>query len=254
MQSLKIPCVGYELAADWYDGKKDEVLLVIPGWSSNRENYRDIVSAITGMTGMAALVVDLAGHGESPFRLPDLMPAQNFLDVVAAYDWLAQNHSDKTINVIGASYGSYLAALLVQYRLVKKLVLRAPAIYRPENFYMKWGDVDREEVREVYRQDAAAIAANPLFARADTFQGRALVVVHELDEEIPRATSDAFIKIFHADQYVAKGLTHRMTEYLNERSRVIQYQKSIADWLNNGTAGGSIDNTNNTGAAPQQNR
>ncbi|HVV66575.1 MAG TPA: alpha/beta hydrolase [Candidatus Saccharimonadales bacterium] len=231
MQSLKIPCVGYELAADWYDGEKDEVLLVIPGWSSNKENYQDIVGAITGMTGMGALVVDLAGHGESPFRLPDLMPAQNFLDVLTAFDWLVTNYPGKAINVMGTSYGGYLAAYLASYRPVHKLVLRAPAIYRPENFYMKWGNIDREENKEVYRQDAAAISRNPIFAGSGNFHGKALVVVHELDEEIPRVTSDAYIRAFNADQYVAEGLTHRMTQFLNERSRVVAYQKAIADWL-----------------------
>src|SRR5438045_4512120 len=98
MKSIQIPCNGYKLAADWYDGDKDEVLLVVPGWSSNKQNYEDLVGTITQQTGMAALVIDLGGHGDSPFRLPDLMPAQNFLELVTVYDQLQQQHSDKTIN------------------------------------------------------------------------------------------------------------------------------------------------------------
>lgn len=233
VKTVKIPCAGYRIAADWYEGKKDEVLLVVPGWSSNKQRYEDLVGAITKQTDMAALVVDLAGHGQSPLRLPDLMPAQNFLDLINAYDWLWREHPGKTINVMGSSYGSYLAAWLAGYRPISKLVLRAPAIYQPEDFYMRWGDIDREATRLEYRQDAAAVAKNPLFAGVANFKGRALVVVHELDEEIPAATSDAFIKNFHADKYVAEGLTHRMTEWLNERSKVVAYQKAIADWLNN---------------------
>lgn len=232
MQNLKIPSLDYELAADWYDGEKDEVLLVIPGWASNKGNYEDLAGAVTGLTDMAALVVDLSGHGDSPLRLPDLMPAQNFLDAVNAYDWLAENYPHKAINVMGSSYGAYLAAYLASYRPIDKLVLRAPAIYRPESFYAKWGNIDREETREVYRQDADAIGRNPIFEGAGNFRGRALVVIHELDEEIPKATSDAYTRIFHADTYTAEDLTHRMTEYLNERSKVVAYQKAIADWLN----------------------
>lgn len=231
MKSIKIPCTGYSIAADWYDGEKGEVLLVIPGWSSNKQNYEDLVGAITQQTAMAALVVDLSGHGDSPFRLPDLMPAQNFLDVVTAYDWLRENHSDKTINVMGTSYGAFLAAQLTAYRPVSKLVLRAPAIYRPEDFYSRWGDIDREEARLEYRQDAAAVAEHPLFASVTGFDGKALVVVHENDEEIPRATSDAYIQAFQAETYVAKGLTHKMTQFLSERSKVAEYQKAISDWL-----------------------
>lgn len=234
MKTIKIPCTGYELAADFYEGSSDQILLVIPGWSSNKQNYEDLVGVITQQTGMAALVVDLSGHGDSPFRLPDLMPAQNFLEVVNIYDQFQQKHPDKTINVMGTSYGAFLAAQLTAYRPVNKLVLRAPAIYRPEDFYNRWGEIDREEARLEYRQDAAAIAEHPLFASVAGFDGKALVVVHENDEEIPEATSDAYIRAFHADTYLAKGLTHKMTQFLNDRSKVIEYQKAISDWLVSG--------------------
>jgi pimeloyl-ACP methyl ester carboxylesterase len=232
MKTVKIPCVGYELAADWYDGKNDQVLLVVPGWSSNKQNYEDLAGAITKQTDSAALVLDLAGHGDSPFRLPDLMPAQNLLDLMNAYDWLWRKHPDKTINVMGTSYGAYLSAWLAAYRPLSKLVLRAPAIYRPEDLYMYWGDIDREETRLEYRSDAAAVAKHPVFAAVSGFKGRALVVVHEQDEEIPPATSDAYIEAFHADKYLAEGLSHKMAQWKSERSKIIAYQKAIADWLN----------------------
>lgn len=232
MQNVKIPSLDYELSADWYEGEKPEVLVIIPGWSSNKRNYEEFAASMVEQTGMCALTIDLAGHGESPLRLPELMPAQNFLDVVAVYDWLVKNHPRKTVNIIGASYGAYLAAQLVAYRPVSKLVLRAPAIYRPEDFYQKWGNIDREATRAEYRSDAAAVARHPLFAAAASFTGRTLVVVHEKDEEIPRATSDAYIKGFHADEYLAEGLTHRMAQFMSQRSTIIAYHKAIADWLN----------------------
>jgi pimeloyl-ACP methyl ester carboxylesterase len=235
VKTVKLPCVGYDIAADWYEGKSDQVLLTVPGWSSSKQNYEDLVGAITNQTEMAALVIDLAGHGDSPFRLPDLMPAQNLLDLINAYDWLSREHPDKNINVMGTSYGGYLAAWLAEYRPVNKLVLRAPAIYRPEDMYRHWGDIDREETRLEYRQNASEVAKNPLFNSSNDFEGQALVVVHELDEEIPVATSDAYIKAFHADKYVAEGLSHKMAQWLNERSKVIEYQQAIATWLNNKT-------------------
>ena len=172
MKNIQIPCVGYEIAADWYDGN-DEVLLVIPGWSSNKKNYEDLVGAITQQTGMSALVIDCSGHGESPFRLTDLMPAQNFLDVITAYDGLRKKHPNKTINVMGTSYGGFLAAQLVAYRQVNKLVLRAPAIYQPEDFYTQWGNIDREGERTMYRTDTEAIARHPLLNSVASFKGKA---------------------------------------------------------------------------------
>lgn len=231
VKTVKIPCVGYDIVADWYEGKSDQVLLVVPGWASSKQKYESLTNAITEQTGSAALVVDLAGHGDSPFRLPDLMPAQNLLDLMNAYDWLRREHPDKTVNVMGASYGSYLAAWLAAYRPISRLVLRAPAIYRPEDMYVRWGDIDREATRLEYRAHGKTVAAHPVFAAITGFKGRTLVVIHELDEEIPAATSDAYIKAFHADKYVAEAVTHRMTEWMSERSKVQAYQKAIADWL-----------------------
>jgi hypothetical protein len=51
-------------------------------------------------TGASALVIDYSGHGGSPFDLSNTRPAH-----------------------------------LAHYRAIEKLVLRAPAIYKPEAFY-----------------------------------------------------------------------------------------------------------------------
>jgi hypothetical protein len=232
MKSLQIPCDGYSLAADWYDGSNDEILLVIPGWSSNKKRYEDLVGAIAEQSGTAALVVDLSGHGESPFELAERTPAQNLAEVVAAYDWLKENYPNKTINVMGTSYGGYLAAWLTTHRKVNKLVLRAPAIYKPEDMNKQWKNIDREDTRAKYRKNTKLLASNQLFSEAAGFGGKALVVVHEFDEEIPKATSAAFIKAFNSDEYIAKGFKHSFGAQLGQRDKIVAYQKVISDWLN----------------------
>lgn len=232
MKSFEIPCVGYSIAADWYEGKSSEVLLVLVGWSSNKNNYKDLLSTIVEQTGSSALVIDYTGHGESPFKLDDLTPAQNFLEVIQAFEWLKQNHPEKTINVMGTSYGGYLAAQLTKYRVFSKLVLRVPALYLPEDFYTKWKEMEWDRHRLAYRSNAKSVAEHPMLKRAANFKGKTLVVVHENDELVPRETTDGFIKTFNADTYIAKGFGHSFADELDKRDKILEYQKAITDWLN----------------------
>lgn len=231
MKSLQISSTGYDIAVDWYDGTKPEVLLVLTGYASNKANYRPLVEAITSKTGTAALVIDYSGHGESPFELMECRPAQHFMDVICAFDWLRREHPELAISVLGTSLGGFLATQLTKYRTFEKLVLRVPAIYKPEDFYTAWADIDLHGTRDGFRKDTEAIAKHPLLARASRFPGKTLVVVHELDELVPKETTDAFIKTFGAETYVAKGFRHSFGDPANPTDMVEAYQDAIADFL-----------------------
>ena len=231
MKSLEIPCVGYSIAADLYESTSDQILLVLPGYSSNKKNQKELVEALIELTGTSALVIDYTGHGKSPFDLPELTPAQNFLEVITAFDWIKENYPNKIINVMGNSYGGFLAAQLIKYRAFNKLVLRVPAIYSPQDFYTKWKNIDREDAAENLRRDVEALANHPLFGSASNFKGKTFVVVHGKDELVPKETTDAYIKAFNADMYLAEGFSHRFGDNLHDPDKVSAYQEAIAEWL-----------------------
>lgn len=231
MKSFEIQCVGYSIAADWYDATDDGVMLVLPGYSSNKKNYEPLVSVLVEKTGMSALVIDYTGHGESPFDLQNLTPAQNFLEVITAFDWLKENHPDKKVSVVGTSYGGFLATQLTKYRGFDKLVLRVPGIYQPQDFYSKWKNIEKKYTRDVYRKDTEALAKHPLLTRASGYKGKTLVIVHENDEQVARETTDAFIKAFDAETYLAKGFTHSFAAHLDQKDKIAEYQEYLADWL-----------------------
>ncbi len=241
IEQVTIPALGYELAADWYEGATDRVLFCLVGYTSNKKNHRDIVSAIVEATGCSALVLDYTGHGESPFDLNDISPAQNFIDVITAFDWLMQNYPNKKVDVMGTSYGGFLATQLTKYRTFQNLVLRVPAIYRPEAFYTKWGQRLKDEAEYIrqertFREDAEALAKHPLLVRArQRFTGKTLVVVHELDELVPVPTTDAYIKAFQADTYLAKNFYHGYRIEAPKADRAA-YQQFISDWLQKAAA------------------
>lgn len=228
---IDINCPGYTVVADWYKGRDARrILLSLPGWTSSRKNYHDILSAIVTATGMSALVFDYSGHGDSPFEADETRLAQHFLEVIAVFDWLKKKHPTAQISVMGASYGGYLAAELVRYRDVEKLVLRVPAVYKPTDFYSLAKDIDRAWTNKIYRKDKPAMQQNPVIAAASQFKGKTLVVVHELDEQVPRETTDVYTKAFHADTYLAKGFTHSITSK-TPKDDLLAYRRAIANWL-----------------------
>lgn len=230
VKTLKINCTGYAVVSDWYEGKnKDHILLSLIGWDSDRKRYSDILSAIVANTGVSAIVFDYSGHGDSPLPKKQTRPAQHFLEVICVYDWLKAKYPKAKITVMGTSYGGYLATQLTKYRAFSQLVLRAPAIYRPEDFYSLAPDIHNATSMRSFRSDANLIAKHPLLERASAFKGRTLVVVHENDEQVSAVTTDAYIRTFVADVQIAKGFPHSIGEMPKEQ--IVKYQLAICDWL-----------------------
>lgn len=236
MKTIPIKCTGYSIAADWYEGSEGEIMLVLPGFTSNKASQKEFASLTTEETGMSVMVLDYSGHGESPFKLGDTRPAQHFLEVICAFDWLAESYPNARITVAGSSYGSFLAVQLTKYRKFENLILRAPAIYRPNEFYNTWSSRSKNEEAYLsqiheYRRDKDALTGHPLLVRASKFAGRTLVVIHEKDEIIPRETTDAYVKAFSADSFTAEGFTHTENQSPATKEQIAEYYQQIINWL-----------------------
>lgn len=234
---IRIECSGYSIATDWYEGlNTSKILIVLPGYSSSKARQAVHAKAMVEATGTCALVVDFSGHGNSPFDLAETRPAQHLLELVYVFDWLKDQYPDAVISVSGSSYGGFLATHLTQYRQFTNLILRAPAMYKPEAFYDLWSvriDNEDEYARALrkYREDTVALARHPLLKNA-VFTGAGLVVVHENDEIVPRQTTSAYIQAFSSDTILAKGFTHTIDANNLGPDRLQQYQADIAKWLN----------------------
>jgi hypothetical protein len=225
-KTVEIPQLGYKISADWYEGTLvDQILLVPIAWNSSRKSYNDLVSHIVEKTGMSALVLDYSG----PFDPLEMRPAQHFLEVITAFDWLKQKYPEAKLSVMGTSYGGFMATQLTKYREFENLVLRVPALYWPNDFYSLNKDIDRTQER-LYRTDPKLLNNHPLLSRAADFKGKTFVVVHEHDQFIPPQTTDKYIETFKADSYTAKGFTHSFDVNAPEEDR-LAYKNAISDWL-----------------------
>jgi predicted esterase YcpF (UPF0227 family) len=227
--TLDIHCTGYVIKADWY-GPHDtnDIILALPGWPSVAGGYKDLLTTLHEKTGKSSLVFDYSGCGGTRQDPSTTRPAQHFLEVVCVFDWLQVKYPSAKITVIGTSYGGYLATQLTKYRTFKNLILRAPAIYQPQDFYT-YNILIARSATDTYRHNAEALSKHPLLARASSFAGKTLVVVNENDEQIPKATTDAYINAFNADVYMAKGYPHTLAD--QPRDKIREYQNAIIEWL-----------------------
>lgn len=226
-----IQCVGYAVKADIYEGTEDgAILLSLIGRTSKRtkQRYYDFLPRLSKELGITTVIFDYSGHGDSPFDIKELSQAQHFLEVVTVFDWIKEKYPNRKVFVIGSSYGGFLAAHLTRYRKFDGLILRAPAIYRPDDFYTLMKNEDRDFTQS-YRRDIKALAEHPLLLEASSFKGRSLLIVHEKDEQIPRQTTDAYANAFKPEVILVEGITHSLDNVTQHQ--IDSYNQKVFDWL-----------------------
>lgn len=225
-----VQCIGYAVKTDIYEGSEDgAILLCLIGRTSRRtkQRYYNFLPRLSKELGMTVAIFDYTGHGDSPFDIDELTPAQHFLEVVTVFDWVKEKYPNRKIFVIGSSYGGFLATQLTKYRKFDGLILRAPAIYKPSDFYTLRKDEDREAT-QAFRRDVDALSKHPLLVRASKFAGRVLLIVHEKDEQIPKETTDAYAEAFKAEVLV-EDVTHSLDDATQQQ--IDHYNQQIFGWL-----------------------
>ena len=228
---VQIPLTGYAVEGDWYDSDSGRALLVLIGFASNKAKYCDFARKLQAVTGASVLVLEYSGHGDSPFDLGEISPAQHFLEVIAAFDWLKDQYPDESIGVLGTSYGGFMATQLTKYRTFDKLVLRVPALYPPDVFYDKLKTFENTNHFQSYRSATPELENHPLLKRASEFSGKTLVVTHELDDICPPNETGAFTRAFNAETWEQPGFKHGLSETTPEASVLEAYYQKIAEWL-----------------------
>ena len=230
-KQISIPITDYSIQADWHEGKNtQDVLLTFVGFGSSKKSNSDFVAKVVADTGLSALVVDLSGHGESPFNVDDTIPAQHLLEATKAYDWIKANYPESAIHVMGTSYGGFMAAYLTRFRSIQKLILRTPAIYEPRDFYTQHQYIDKMLVRE-YRQNTEALKKHPLFLQEPVGRPSTLLIVHGEDKSVPIETTDIYKSVFATEAYIADGFVHAFRDPANPQDGIAKYYEIITDWL-----------------------
>jgi uncharacterized protein len=181
------------------DGRRRPALVVVHGWGSTQRRSigeaRESVAA-----GFVCLTFNLRGHARTREQRDTVTRAQNLRDLIAAYDVLvARDEVDvSSISVVGTSYGGYLATLLPNERKVRRLALRAPALYKDDDFDRPKRQLNLDSDLPAYRRRRLEPAENRALRAAARFEGDVLIVESEDDTVIPHAVIDNYVRAFRA--------------------------------------------------------
>ena len=185
-------------------------LLFVHGLGSSQSHYITRAETVAAEAGVVCLAFDLGGHGASGGVLRQFSPREHLADLIVAFDYLvALGNVDEDRIDSAASYGGYLAALLVGEGSETSAVARRPPTPTTTE------RADRTMVRAQSGRPSTLA-----FERLRAFAGDVLVVESELDTVIPRSLIDRYTASTpRAQRAVIHGAGHALEPKFKRSSR-----------------------------------
>ena len=213
--------------------KQNPAILFIHGWTSSETGYLPRAQAVA-QHGAICLTLNLRGHGKSEGNLKDFSRENHLKDVLTAYDFLAGQESvvKNKIGVCGASYGGYLSSLLSSQRKIKWLVLRAPALYRDDDFNIPTAKLIRENIK-VYRQSKITPKDNLALKAVSKFKGNLLLIESEKDEIIPKQTIKNYCQAVNPKTIFNYKIMKNADHALTKTKWKLEFITILSKWFEN---------------------
>lgn len=206
-------------------------VMLVHGWDGSQEQYLARAHEIAAL-GCICLTFDLRGHAKDRERRNSVTREDNLKDMLAAYDTLVGHPAvdGSAIVVAGSSYGGYLATLLSTMRPVRWLALRAPALYKDEDWLVPKYALNKEEIA-AYRHSVVAPDSNRALGACSAFLGDVLIVESEEDVIVPHQVIENYRNAFtqaHSMTYrVIKGADHSLAQKAWSQS----YTNVLLNWV-----------------------
>lgn len=201
-------------------------LVFLHGLGSDRQGYRPRARAAAELLGTAALAFDLGGHGGSEGDRDGLSVRDHLAEAVAAHDLLAetlggQAGAGPAVGVCGTSYGGYLGALLPGVRPVRRLFLRAPALYDDALFARPGRDRRTSPLGDHER----------LMSAARAFTGDVMILESEHDEVVTHDVVEVYLRAFPAARHdVLLGAGHELRQEEHREA----FLRAVLTWFGSG--------------------
>ena len=191
-------------------------VLLVHGWDGSQEQYLSRAHTIAAL-GCICLTIDLRGHARDKAHRDTVTREDNLNDMLAAYDLLTGHPAvdSQSVAVVGSSYGGYLATVLSALRPVRWMALRAPALYKDEDWLVPKQHLDRQELAR-YRSMKLPTDANRALAASAVFEGDVLLVESEMDHIVPHPVLEsyraAFLRTRSMTYRVIDGADHALAK------------------------------------------
>ncbi|MHB1864545.1 MAG: alpha/beta hydrolase family protein [Candidatus Saccharimonadales bacterium] len=231
MSKIHFNSDGYRLAGNLYVSKGSEQLafLFIQGWTGH-QNIK--AAQVLSERGYTSMTYDMRGNRESEGNLADFTRADFLNDAIAAYDYLKNRLGEnKSIGVVGSSFGSYTAVLLSEKRDVSCLSLRVPASYPDSGFnQLQLPQSDTASLTK-WRKRKLDYTKNHAFKALHKFKGKVQIIEAEADDIVPsQATKNYADSIGNNDRLtyeIVPNAPHRLeTPELQE-----DYENRLIGWV-----------------------
>jgi len=189
-------------------------VMLVHGWDGSQEQYLARAHAIAAL-GCICLTFDLRGHARDKAHRDTVTREDNLNDMLAAYDLLTGHPAvdANSVVVVGSSYGGYLATILSALRPVRWMALRAPALYKDEDWLVSKQHLDRQEIAR-YRALKLEPDSNRALAASAIFEGDVLLVESEMDHIVPHPVIEnyraAFLRTRSMTYRVIRGADHAL--------------------------------------------
>lgn len=206
-------------------------VMLVHGWDGSQAQYLARAHEISAL-GCVCLTFDMQGHAQDRARRATVTREDNLRDMLAAYDMLVGHPAvdGASVAVAGSSYGAYLATLLSAQRPVRWLSLRAPALYKDEDWAVPKQALERSAL-SAYRASVVLAQHNRALAASAQFRGDVMIVESEFDDRVPHTVIENYRNAFadaHSLTYrVIKGADHGLSEEAANQS----YTRLLVHWM-----------------------
>lgn len=183
-------------------------VMLVHGWDGSQEQYLARAHALAAL-GCICLTFDLRGHARDKAHRDTVTREDNLNDMLAAYDLLTGHPAvdASAVAVVGSSYGGYLAAVMSALRPVRWMALRAPALYKDEDWLVAKQHLDRQEIAR-YRALQLLPDSNRALAASAIYEGDVLLVESEFDRIVPHPV----IENYRAAFLRTRSMTYRVIQ------------------------------------------
>lgn len=206
-------------------------VILVHGWDGCQQQYIERAHEIAAL-GCICLTFDLRGHAGDRARHDSVTREDNMEDMLAAYDLLVGHPAvdGATVAVAGSSYGAYLAALLSSRRPVRWLSLRAPALYKDDDWDRPKYSLNRQELN-AYRASVVTADHNRALAASAAFKGDVLLVESEHDTFVPHTVIENYRNAFHQAHSMTYRVIKEADHALSQQAWNDSYTKILVNWM-----------------------
>lgn len=190
-------------------------ILYLHGSNTSRERQIPICKKLNATTNRTIILPEYSGHGGMKSQVGQTTPSLHALEVVTVYDWINKSSDETSICVYGGSYGAYLAAQLCKYRNPAKLILQAPSILLPDEFYTPWSILNnRKTTHKKLSYEALLTLRHPLMVRlANSYHGAITLIEMQKDDKVSRDLLSAWRYYLPKAQYhLIKNAFHSIND------------------------------------------